>query len=69
MTVDMFGSYQYGSPLLNITFDPTLQNEFAAYGFDDDGQEAKREFIIRQGLLERPLGGTLSRHRAQGMAG
>ena len=69
VTVDMFGSYQYGSPLLNITFDPTLHNEFATYAFDDDGQEATREFIIRQGLLERPLGGTLSRHRTNGMSG
>jgi TldD protein len=67
--MDMFGSYQYGSKLLNITFDPTLRNEFASYGFDDDGCPAKREFIIRDGLLERPLGGTLSQHRMGGIAG
>ena len=64
VTLDMFGTYQYGSELLNVTFDPTLPAEFASYGFDDDGVAATREFIIRDGLLERPLGGALSQSRA-----
>ncbi len=64
VTKDMFGSYRYGSDLLNITFDPTKKEEMASYGFDDDGTPAKKEFIIRKGLLERPLGGTISQTRA-----
>ena len=31
VTLDMFGHYQYGSPLLNVTFDPSLPEEFASY--------------------------------------
>jgi predicted Zn-dependent protease len=65
----MFGTYQYGSRLLDVTFDPTRANEFASYGFDDDAQPATRQFIIREGKLERPLGGTLSQHRVGGIAG
>ncbi len=64
VTPDMFGTYRYGSELLNITFDPTLPEEFASYAFDDDGNPARREHLIRNGVLERPLGGLLSQRRA-----
>ena len=37
VTPDMFGTYQYGSELLNVTFDPTVAGEVASYGYDDDG--------------------------------
>ena len=55
-----FGRLQYGSALLNVTFDPTLPEELASYAFDDDGSAAQKTFLIREGLLERPLGGALS---------
>lgn len=61
----MFGNYKYGSDLLNITFDPTLENQLASYHFDDDGQKAERTFIIKDGVLLRGLGGTTSQHRSQ----
>lgn len=63
VTPDMFGSYRYGSELLNITFDPTRPQEFASYAFDDDGQPAQREYLIRAGVLERGLGSTTSQAR------
>jgi predicted Zn-dependent protease len=63
-----FGSYRYGSPLLNVTFDPGLPGEAAAYAFDDDGTAARKHYLIRDGVLERALGGTLSQQRA-GLAG
>src|SRR4029077_14789866 len=37
VTLDRFGSYRYGSDLLNITFDPTHPGELASYAFDDEG--------------------------------
>ena len=42
---------------MNITFDPTLPEEFASYGYDDSGQKATKEYIIKDGLLLRGLGG------------
>jgi len=63
VTPDMFGSYRYGSDLLNITFDPTRPQEFASYAFDDDGQPARREYLIRNGILLRGLGGVTSQAR------
>jgi predicted Zn-dependent protease len=65
VTLDMFGTYRYGSPLLNVTFDPTRDIEFASFGWDDDGTPARREYLIRDGVLLRPLGGALSQGRAQ----
>jgi predicted Zn-dependent protease len=62
-----FGNYRYGSPLLNVTFDPALPGEAGAYAFDDDGAAASKQFLIRDGVLERALGGTLSQQRAAGM--
>ena len=63
-----FGSLQYGSSLLNVTFDPDIPEQLASYGFDDDGTQASKQFLIRQGTLERPLGGALSQYRS-GMEG
>jgi predicted Zn-dependent protease len=68
VTPDMFGHYRYGSELLNVTFDPTRPEELASYGYDDEGTRAERTWLIRRGILERPLGGAVSQTRA-GLAG
>ena len=64
VSADMFGTYRYGSDLLNVTFDPTQREEFASYAFDDDGQPAERAYLIRHGILQRALGGLTSQVRA-----
>jgi predicted Zn-dependent protease len=64
VTPDMIGTYRYGSDLLNITFDPTNPEQFVSYGFDDEGQPARREYLIRNGVLQRALGGHTSQIRA-----
>jgi predicted Zn-dependent protease len=64
VTPGMFGSYRYGSELLNVTFDPTVAGELASYAFDDDGTPAQKVFLIKSGILVAPLGGTLSQLRA-----
>ena len=69
VTLDMFGKYQYGSPLLDVTHDPTRREQFASYGWDDDGLAAEKQYLIRKGLLERPLGGAISQARAGGIPG
>jgi predicted Zn-dependent protease len=69
VTLDMFGHYQYGSPLLNVSFDPTRAHEFASYAYDDEGGLAERELLIREGMLVKPLGGALSQARANRLLG
>ena len=69
VTLDMFGHYQYGSRLLNVSFAPDLRQQFASFAFDDEGAPARREWIIRAGVLQRPLGATMSQARARGQHG
>jgi predicted Zn-dependent protease len=64
VTLDMLGRYAYGSPLLNVTYDPSLPEELASFSFDDEGTPAEKVWLIRNGILERPLGGHLSQLRA-----
>jgi predicted Zn-dependent protease len=59
-----FGKLEYGSPLMNITFDPTVEGEFASYSFDDTGTKATREYIIKDGILQRGLGSLESQYRS-----
>ena len=65
VTLDMFGSYQYGSELLNVSYDPGHAHEFAGFAFDDDGTPAERALMIEAGRLLQPLGGSLSQARAR----
>jgi len=68
VTPDMFGSFQYGSELLNVTFDPTVPGQLASYAFDDDGTPATRQHLIKDGVLVRPLGSATS-HARSGIEG
>ncbi|MEA5597666.1 TldD/PmbA family protein [Rivularia sp. UHCC 0363] len=62
---DDFGSLEYGSAAMNITFDPTVKGEFASYGFDDTGAIATREYVIKEGVLHRGLGSLESQARSK----
>lgn len=58
-----FGTLQYGSDLMNISFDPDFPGEFASYAFDDSGAPARKLFLIEKGRLVRGLGGLESQSR------
>lgn len=60
-----FGKLQYGSVKLNATFDPGVRNEFASYSFDDSGNKAQKEFLIKDGLLVAGLGSLESQARSK----
>ncbi|MFN7729340.1 MAG: TldD/PmbA family protein, partial [Bdellovibrio sp.] len=60
-----FGELQYGSSIMNVTFDPTTKGEFASYNFDDCGNPARREYLIEKGILVRGLGSLESQKRSQ----
>ena len=64
VTLEMFGNYRYGSDLLNVSFDPTREEEYASYAFDDEGAAAHKTLLIERGILRCPLGGSLSQQRA-----
>ncbi|MDB9528135.1 TldD/PmbA family protein [Oscillatoria sp. CS-180] len=58
-----FGNLRYGSKLLNVTFDPTVEQEFASYAFDDTGVVAEKQYLIHEGVLQRGLGSRESQMR------
>ncbi|XGC82476.1 TldD/PmbA family protein [Bdellovibrio bacteriovorus] len=58
-----FGNLKYGSNLMNVTFDPTITDAMASYAFDDTGLKATKEFLIKDGVLIRGLGGLESQAR------
>lgn len=60
-----FGKLKYGSNLLNITFDPTMKSQIASYDFDDTGTQASKEYLIKDGILVRGLGGIESQARSK----
>ncbi|MEO6023383.1 MAG: TldD/PmbA family protein [Burkholderiales bacterium] len=64
VTLDMFGHYPYGSPLLNVSYDPSHPEELASFAYDDEGSRAEKMLLIDNGILKRPLGGQLSQSRA-----
>ena len=59
-----FGNLRYGSDIMNVTFDPTISNEMASYGFDDGGFKASKEHLIKDGVLLRGLGALESQARS-----
>ncbi|MCZ7559126.1 MAG: TldD/PmbA family protein [Burkholderiaceae bacterium] len=64
---EMFGNYRYGSPLLDVSFDPGVPGEFASYAADDDGTPAQPRRLIEGGVLLCALGGALSQARARAL--
>lgn len=61
---DDFGKLQYGSPIMNVVFDPTAANELASYQFDEIGNQAEKKYLIKDGKLIAGLGSLESQMRS-----
>jgi len=59
-----FGNLQYGSPLMNVVFDPTVPGELASYQFDEVGNRAEKKYLIQNGKLLAGLGSLESQMRS-----
>lgn len=59
-----FGQLQYGSPLMNVVFDPTASQELASYQFDEVGNTAEKKYLIKNGKLLAGLGSLESQARS-----
>jgi TldD protein len=60
-TIDRLGSLQYGSPVMHVTGDRTVEHGLATIGYDDEGVATQRWDIVRDGVLvgyqlDRPMG-------------
>ena len=50
-TIDKLGSFQYGSPAVNIVADSTIPHGLATIGYDDEGVAAQRWHLIENGVF------------------
>jgi TldD protein len=50
-TFDKLGSLRYGSPIMNVTGDRTVEHGLASIGYDDEGVATADFDIIRDGVL------------------
>ena len=50
-TFDRLGTLAYGSPVMHVTGDRTVEHGLATVGFDDEGVAAQSWDIIRDGIL------------------
>jgi TldD protein len=50
-TLDKLGTLKYGSPVMHITGDRTAEHGLATTGYDDEGVEAQRWDIVKDGIL------------------
>ena len=48
---DDLGSLRYGSEHMNVTADATTPGGLGTFGFDDEGVPARRDPIVREGIL------------------
>jgi TldD protein len=63
-TVDKLNTLQYGSPVMNVTGDRTVEHGLATVGYDDEGVAAQQWDIVKDGVL---VGYQLDRSMAQMM--
>ncbi|QNN52701.1 TldD/PmbA family protein [Nocardioides mesophilus] len=50
-TLDKLGSLQYGSPVMHVTGDRTVEHGLATVGYDDEGVQTQSWDIVRDGVL------------------
>ena len=60
-TPDLLGELQYGSPVMNVTGDRTIEHGLATIGYDDEGVATQSWDIVNDGLfvgyqLDRAMG-------------
>lgn len=72
-TPDKLGTLKYGSPLMNVTGDRNTDHGLSTVGWDDEGVEAQRWDIVKDGVLvgyqlDRRIAARVGRDRSNGCA-
>ena len=70
-TPDKLGTLRYGSPVMNVTADRTVEFGLASIGYDDEGVAAQRWDLVRDGIfvgyqLDRAFAPRLGQARSNG---
>ena len=72
-TPDKLGTLKYGSSLMNITGDRTIEHGLSTIGFDDEGVQAQEWDIVKDGTLvgyqlDRRIAARVGQNRSNGCA-
>jgi TldD protein len=72
-TPDKLDTLEYGSPIMNVTGDRTVEHGLASIAIDDEGVATERFDLIRDGILvgyqlDRPIAGMVGLPRSNGCA-
>ena len=72
-TYDKLNTLQYGSPVMHVTGDRTVEHGLATIGYDDEGVRTQSWDIIRDGVLvgyqlDRPMAHNMDLGRSNGCA-
>jgi TldD protein len=72
-TYDKLGTLQYGSPIMHVTGDRTVEHGLATTGYDDEGVRTQEWDIVRDGVLvgyqhDRPMAHHMNLGRSNGCA-
>jgi TldD protein len=72
-TPDQLGKLQYGSPVMHVTGDRTVEHGLATIGYDDEGVQTQSWDIIKDGVLvgyqlDRPTAHLMGLERSNGCA-
>ncbi len=51
LSLDKLNKFQYGSNLVDITADATLEGGLGTFGYDDEGVKAQRTYLVRRGVF------------------
>jgi TldD protein len=57
LDLGQLGSLRYGSELMNITIDPTIEGALGSFGYDDEGTPAGKRDAVRNGIWVGVLAG------------
>ena len=51
LTPDKLGRLKYGSEIVNIVADATVEGGLGSFGYDDEGVKAQKSFIVKEGIF------------------
>ncbi len=55
LTRDKLGNFRYGSPLVNLVADATLEKALGHFEFDDEGVRAQKIELVKEGIFKNYL--------------
>lgn len=72
LTPDKLGKLQYGSQIVNLVADATKPGALGSFGFDDEGVQAQKVYLVKNGLFcgylsSRDTAGLIGLERSGGM--